>query len=116
MTWYERPDIRDRFHWRCQRRVAGSRCNTSASIRHGSWFQQSKLTLFEIIILTYDFVCRESAFQIQNEYTLIPHTVADWGMFCRETMLVFLEGCSVKIGGPNNRRNRREKVRSAKVS
>jgi hypothetical protein len=22
-------------------------------------------------------------------------------MFCRETMLVFLEGCSVKIGGPN---------------
>jgi hypothetical protein len=22
-------------------------------------------------------------------------------MFCRETMLLFLEGCSVKIGGPN---------------
>jgi hypothetical protein len=22
-------------------------------------------------------------------------------MFCRETMLVFLEGCSEKIGGPN---------------
>jgi hypothetical protein len=22
-------------------------------------------------------------------------------MFCGETMLVFLEGCSVKIGGPN---------------
>jgi hypothetical protein len=22
-------------------------------------------------------------------------------MFCRQTMLVFLEGCSVKIGGPN---------------
>ena len=29
------------------------------------------------------------------------HTVAHWGMFCRETMLVFLEGCSVKIDGLN---------------
>jgi len=34
----------------------------------------------------------------QRHYT---HTVADWGMFCRETMVVFLEGSSVKIGGPN---------------
>jgi len=23
-------------------------------------------------------------------------------MFCRETMMVFMEGCSQKIGGPNN--------------
>jgi hypothetical protein len=88
-------------HWRCQRSVAGSMCNTSASIRYGSWFQQSNLTLFEILLLTYDFVCRVSASQIQNEYAFSANTVADWGMFCRETMLVFLEGCSVQIGGPN---------------
>jgi len=25
----------------------------------------------------------------------------DWGMFCREVMLVLMEGCSEKIGGPN---------------
>jgi hypothetical protein len=82
-------------HWRCQRRVAGSRCNTAASIRYGSWFQQSNLTLFEILLLTYDFVCRVSASQIQNEYAFSANTLADWGVFCRETMLVFLEGCSV---------------------
>jgi hypothetical protein len=35
------------------------------------------------------------------EYCFSEHTVADWGMFCREKMLVFLEGSSVKIGGPN---------------
>jgi hypothetical protein len=73
----------------------------SASIRRGSWFQQSNLTLSEILMLTYDFLCRGSALQIQHEYTFSAHTVADWGMFCRETMLVFLEDCSVKIGGPN---------------
>jgi transposase-like protein len=44
---------------------------------------------------------REQASWIQSEYCLSAHTVADWGMFCRETMLVFLEGSSVKIGGPN---------------
>ena len=37
----------------------------------------------------------------QPMYCLSVHTVADWGMFCRETMLVFLECSYVKIGGPN---------------
>jgi hypothetical protein len=25
----------------------------------------------------------------------------EWGHFCRETMLVYVEGCSEKIGSPN---------------
>ena len=29
------------------------------------------------------------------------HTIADWGMFCRETLLVYLLGCSEKVGSPN---------------
>jgi len=45
-------------------------------------------------------VCRDKATKIQSEYRLSSHTIADWGMFCRETTLVFLEGCSVK-SGPN---------------
>jgi transposase-like protein len=101
MTWSERTGINDKFKWRCQRRGAGARCNIYTSIRHGSWFQQSNPTLFEILILTYDIVCRDSASNTHNEYCFSSHTVADWGMFCRETMLVFLEGCSVKIGCPN---------------
>jgi hypothetical protein len=101
MTWSQRPDGNDGVRWRCQRRVAGAMCNRSTSIRHGSWFQRSKLTLLEIILLTYDIVCREPATNIQKEFCFSSHTTADWGMFCRKTMLVFLEGCSVKIGGPN---------------
>jgi hypothetical protein len=101
MTWSKCPDIHDGVYWRCQRRVPGARCNQSASIRHRSWFQQSMLTLQEIILLTYDIGCCEPAIQIQKEHCFSKHTVANWGMFCRETMLVFLEGCSVKTGGPN---------------
>ena len=46
-------------------------------------------------------MCREFARQIQNELSLVKQTVTDWSMFCRETMLVFLEVCSEKIGGLN---------------
>jgi hypothetical protein len=58
--------------------LLGARCNQSASIRHGSWFQQSKLTLQEIILLTY-IVCREPATNIQKEYRFSWHTIAHWG-------------------------------------
>jgi hypothetical protein len=63
------------------------------------WFQQSNLTFHEILHI--NDVCHEPAHQIQKEYRLSSHTITEWGMFCRETMLVFLEGCSKKIGRPN---------------
>ena len=46
-------------------------------------------------------MCREPALRIMEEYCLCSCTVADWGMFCRETMLVFMACCSEKLGGPN---------------
>jgi len=101
MTWSADSIHSEGFRWRCQRRVAGVRCNRSASIKVGMWFQQSKLILQEILLITYDNVRCKQASCIQSEYCLSAHTVADFGMFCRETMLVFLEGSSVKIGGPN---------------
>ena len=54
MVWSQRSDCSDGFRWRCQRRVAGARCNRSTAIRHDSWFQRSNLTLQEIMLLTYD--------------------------------------------------------------
>ena len=89
------------FRWRCQRTVVGVRYNQSASIKQGLWFQQSNLTLQEILLIRYDNMCCGAANQIQNEYCLSTPTVADWSMFCTDTMLMILEGCSVKIGAPN---------------
>ena len=65
MTWSVRSNVTDGYVWRCQRRVAGAACKQSTSIRHGSWFQLSRLTLYEIMLLTYDIVCREPANQIE---------------------------------------------------
>jgi hypothetical protein len=46
-------------------------------------------------------VCREPAHRIREEHGLSSNTVVDWDMFCKETMLVFMAGCSEKLGGPN---------------
>jgi len=89
MTWSAIRNITEGFRWRCQRSVAGIRCNQSVSIKLGSWFQQSNFIVQEILLITYDIVRREPALHIQSEYCLSAHTVADWGMFCRETILVF---------------------------
>jgi len=61
MTWSAHPCQFDGFRWRCQKRVAGVKCNQSASIRLGSWFQQSNLTLREILLITYDITFVTSA-------------------------------------------------------
>ena len=96
MTWYAKLNIPYGFRWRCRRRVAGKRCSGSRSIRHGSWFQQSHLTLEEVLYFTYDILRRETANQIQHEHHFSDRTIANWGMFCRETLLVYLWGSSEK--------------------
>jgi len=101
MTWSADPHHAEGFKWRCRKRVAGVRCCGTASIRHGSCFQLSNLTLIEIILITYDILRRDPTHHIENELGLSNHTVADWDVFCREIMLEFLEGSSEKIGGPN---------------
>ena len=87
MTWSADSNRFEGFRWRCQRRVAGNKCNQSVSIKDGSWFQQSNLTFQEILLITYDIMCRVQAHQIQRKYRLSAHAVADWGY-------------SVKTGGP----------------
>jgi len=101
MTWSAEPSIPEGFRWRCRRKVAGVKCSKSKSIKAGTWFQQSNLTFREVLLITYDIVRRETARFTKEEYSLSSNTVADWGMFCRETMLVFMAGCSEKLGGPN---------------
>jgi len=81
--------------------VAGTRCSGSRSIRHGSWFHGSNLTLQEVLYLVYDILYCEPANLIQREHHFSDHTITDWGMFWRETLMVYLEGSSEKLSSPN---------------
>ena len=100
-TWSAERSIPERFRWGSRRKVAGVNCSASRSINIGCLFQQSNLTFREILLVTYDIMRRETALRIKEEFCLSSSTVADWGTFCRETMLMFMEGYSEKIGGPN---------------
>jgi hypothetical protein len=73
MTWSADTHLNDEFIWRCNRRVAGVKCHQKTSIRRGSWFRHSKLTLYEIIMITYDIVCREPAHRTLYEYSIGKH-------------------------------------------
>jgi len=101
MTWSADPTLLKDLGGDDER-VAVVRCRGTESIRHGSWFHLSNITLIEIILIMYHILRHNPAHQIENEPGLSDHdTVAGWGMFCRETTLEFLEGSSDEIGGPN---------------
>jgi len=68
MTWCAHPTFPYGFKWRSRRVVARVQCSASRSIRTRSWFQLSKLTFREILLLTYGIVCREPAHRIIEEY------------------------------------------------
>jgi hypothetical protein len=92
MTCYAEPTVPDGFRWRCLRMVRGTRCSGARSIRHGCWFHNCHLTLQEVLYLTDVILRRETALHIQHEHNFAEHTVADWGVFCREAMLFFFRG------------------------
>jgi len=50
--------------------------------------------------LKYDAVCRVPAHIIHKEHHFGSDTIAAWGLFRRETMLMYMEGCFEKIGSP----------------
>ena len=45
-------DRSDGFKWLCRRQVNGKKHKVEMSIRAGSWFQQSKMTLEEFLKYT----------------------------------------------------------------
>ncbi|GFG32769.1 hypothetical protein Cfor_10343 [Coptotermes formosanus] len=77
MTWYAEPNRKDGFRW--------------AMSEEDTCFRYDP----------HDIVRRVPAHIIQQEHQFSTKTINDWCQFCREAMLVYLEGCSEKIGGPN---------------
>lgn len=100
MKLVECQDRSDGYKWECRRQEAGKRHKTEVSIRQGSWFEKSNMTVEEILKLTY-WWCRDvKQEQIRHELNLASNTAVDWDSFCRETCEVTLLERKEKIGGP----------------
>lgn len=90
-------DRSDGLKWECRRRIDNKRHKTEISIRGGSWFEQSKMTLEEILKYIY-WWCQDLG-QIRHELGLGTHTGVDWDSFSREVCEIALMEDSESIGG-----------------
>ncbi|XP_067652209.1 uncharacterized protein [Haliotis asinina] len=88
---------RDGLVWRC--RVKS--CGQKVSIREGSWFSGSHLTMCQIMKHLYYWVYKTPLHVIQRELKVGSNsTLVDWNMFCREVCMSVIESDSEQIGGP----------------
>jgi hypothetical protein len=69
MILYAYPTVPDGFKWRSRRRIGGTRCDASRSIRHSSWFHKSNLNFQEVLYLTYDILPSTSNMNITSVST-----------------------------------------------
>ncbi|XP_033646441.1 uncharacterized protein LOC117305688 [Asterias rubens] len=106
LTWSVKTGHADGYSWRCTHRGCLKR-SRNCSIRHGSWFSDSKVSLKKIIELTYYWAARATTSVAIKETSVYEgestsyKTVVDWFTFCREVCLrVVEEKCSKGIGGP----------------
>lgn len=100
MSLLECADRSDGFRWECRKQAGGRRHKQTLSIRKGSWFEESNLTLEEILKHTYWWCQDLDQWQTRRQLKINSNTAVDWDSFCRETCEVTMLQKSEKIGGP----------------
>ena len=99
MALLECRDRSDGMRWECRTRFRSKRHKCTLSIRKGSWFEESNLTLEEILKFMYWWTQGLNQDQIKKQLRINANTAVDWDVFCRETCEVTIENKSEKIGG-----------------
>ena len=100
MNWVQRGDRSDGYIWECKSHIDGKGHRCEKSISEGSWFENSNLTIEEVLKFTYWWCQDLKQWQIKQQLGLGSHTAVDWDMFCREVYAVALFDRREKIGGP----------------
>ena len=80
MKWVEGDDRSDGYVWECRKQRDGKRHRCERSIREGSWFEKSNLTIEEVLKFTYWWCQDLKQWQIKQQIGLGSHTAVDWDM------------------------------------
>ncbi|GBN19518.1 hypothetical protein AVEN_255806-1 [Araneus ventricosus] len=86
-------DGSDSYGWVCQK-FGVNAYHVKRTVRKGSWFDESKSSMPEVMILTYLWVKKTSNEWIVDEMNASEPTVVDWKSFCREVCVDMLENDS----------------------
>lgn len=92
-------DRSDGLKWECKRQENGKRHKAEISIRKGSWVEKRRMTLEEILKLTYWWCQDLDQAQIKHELGLVEGTGVDWDSFCSEVCKITLLENGEKLGG-----------------
>lgn len=87
---------RDGIRFECSKRT----CRRSKSIRVNSFFDRSKLSLCECMLLLHLWSRGYTEKLICDDYEFSNKTVVDWFRFCRELSICYYENDTAMIGGP----------------
>ena len=74
MKWVECDDRSDGYVWECRKQRDGKRHRCERSIREGSWFEKSNLTIEEVLKFTYWWCQDLKQWQIKQQLGLGSHT------------------------------------------
>ena len=100
MLLVECEDRSDGFRWECRKQSGNRHHKQALSIRKGTWFEQSNLTLEEVLKFTYWWCQDLSQWQIRRQLNINPNKAVDWDSFCRKTCEITMLQKSEEIGGP----------------
>lgn len=90
----------DGHTWLCRKKREGVH-SVCVSVRKDSFFEESRLTICTILVMTYYWFHKLPNKFIMKELKLSCTTVVEWKGFCRELCLDILEIESGMIGGEN---------------
>ncbi|GBL81146.1 hypothetical protein AVEN_83196-1 [Araneus ventricosus] len=89
----------DGYAWVC-RKFGVNEHHIKRTVRKGSWFEESKLTIPEVLILTYLWVKKTPNEWIVDEMNVPEPTVVDWKSVYRKVCVdMLVKDSKVKLGG-----------------
>ncbi|GFW78943.1 mitotic-spindle organizing protein 2A [Trichonephila clavipes] len=83
MVMRERKGTIDGYEWRCRTKGGENPHDVCKSIRKGTWFSKSHLSVCDILILTRHFFGKSMNEFAVKDVRVNKNTVVDWYMFCR---------------------------------
>ncbi len=101
LTKCSESESHDRLIWMCTKTLEGQkRHRTKCSIRNGTMFSSSNLSIAEILLICYLWTQDVSNSFVEFQYGFEGHTVVDWFNFCRELVEIDFFLHSTQVGGP----------------
>lgn len=89
----------DGFIWKCSRTIEGRRHFSALSIRNGSIFSDSHLTIRHIIYLIYEWSIGTSCSQVAFQLDVQEKTVQEWFSICRRIAGSYVDASQNRIIG-----------------